>query len=123
MDELQSINTNIITMKNKVLIVVLGLLSGVAFGQTDQQNLDKYWKFRASFKKNFIRIGTEQGESLPMGRRGFGKCQDTDDYNATLYGQLYWGDGVIRHGHYLGFLATEYALLKRSGQDVTATFK
>lgn len=38
---------------------------------------------------------------------------------------MFWrnalGDGMIRHGHYLGFLATEYALLKKYDQDVTAT--
>ena len=109
-------------MKNRFLIVVLGLLSSVALAQSDQQNLDKYWKFRASFKKDFIRIGELQGESLPMGRRWFWK---TPNFDSTEFGEprgkLYWGDGVIRHGHYVGFLATEYALLKRNNQDVTAT--
>lgn len=119
-------------MKNMILLVIFGLLHATSFAQTDQKNLEKYWKFRASFKKNFIRIGTEDGESLPMGRRGFFKCINFDWNNTDLtytqvkaignrYGQLYWGDGVIRHGHYIGFLATEYALLKKNGQDVTAT--
>lgn len=29
------------------------------------------------------------------------------------------GDGMIKQGHYIGFLATEYALRKRYGLDVT----
>ena len=109
-------------MKNLILMVVFGLLYATSYAQTDQRNLDKYWKFRNAFRKDFIRIGTERGESLPMGRRGFGKCpNNTPNEGGVPRGKLYWGDGVIRHGHYIGFLATEYALLKKNGKDVTAT--
>ena len=64
-------------MKNVILMVVFGLLYATGFAQTDQKNLDKYWKFRESFKKDFIRIGKEQGESLTMNRRGFRKCDSS----------------------------------------------
>lgn len=33
-------------------------------------------------------------------------------------GEMHWGDGTIRHGHYLVLLATEYALLKKEGQPL-----
>jgi len=106
----------------KILIISLALFNfNLAYMQTDAKNQQKYWKFRNSFRQDFIRIGLNDGESLPMGRRGFGKCIDnTNPYVKQKYGQLYWGDGVIRHGHYIGFLATEYRLLKNQGKDVTA---
>ncbi len=114
-------------MKRIGLITGLLVLVNISFSQNDIVNQQKYWKFRNSFKHNFIKIGEGDGYSLPMGRRGFGACQNNnyDNPNVTYnihdkFGTLYWGDGVIRHGHYIGFLATEYKLLKNAGEDVTA---
>lgn len=107
--------------KQHLLSLLLLLITSISFAQTDEFNLEKYWKFRNDFRQKFIKIGPDAGESMPMGRRGIGKCLDlTDDGVSESYGTLYWGDGVIRHGHYLGFLATEYALLKKNNQDLTA---
>lgn len=108
-------------MKRITLITSLLLVVNMAFSQNDIVNQQKYWKFRNSFKHNFIKIGEGQGYSLPMGRRKFGACQNNSSpWTPGRYGTLYWGDGVIRHGHYIGFLATEYKLLKNAGEDVTA---
>ena len=109
-------------MKVKILTIAISLLPFLGYAQSDQDNLDKYWKFRNAFRQDFIRIGELRGESLPMGRRGFRKCpNNTPGEFGVPKGKLYWGDGVIRHGHYIGFLATEYALMQKSDQDVTAT--
>ncbi len=89
-------------MKNMILLVVFGLLQATSLAQTDQKNLEKYWKFRSSFVKDFIRIGKEPGESLPMIGRGFEKNPNYGPGGAK--GMLYWGDNVIWHGHYIGFL-------------------
>lgn len=84
--------------------------------QSDRENLEKYWKFRYAFVEDFIKIGPERGESLPIGARSPGTCIDNvSEWGGEEYGSLHWGDGMIRQGHYLGFLATEYALKKRSG--------
>lgn len=92
---------------------------GACLAQTDQLNLEKYWKFRNSFREKFIKIGSAQGESLPAGALLPYDCQNNIENNSVGYGEMRWGDGMIRHGHYLGLLATEYRLLKNNGQDVT----
>ncbi len=106
------------------LFVLISLLH--SFAQTDQQNLEKYWKFRNTFREQFIKIGPNDGESLPAGSIKPCACvddlypsEDKTEWGVTCYGEMHWGDGMIRHGHYLGLLATEYRLLKNSGGDVT----
>jgi|GEM_PF-2153932 len=109
----------------KHLLVSVGLLfcTGPLFAQTTQLNQEKYWKFRNSFKEKFVKIGPLNGESLPAGMLKPFDCVDTYDdiedgsgMGATPYGEMHWGDGMIRHGHYLTLLATEYRLLKNNGQ-------
>jgi hypothetical protein len=108
-------------MKRFSLLLVVLCIANFSFSQTNQLNQQKYWKLRNSFRHSYIRIGDELGESLPMERREFGKCVDnTSMYGGQKYGWLHWGDGVIRQGHYIGFLATEYRLLKNNNKDVTA---
>lgn len=86
--------------------------------QSDIENLEKYWKFRYAFVEDFIKIGPNKGESLPIGARSPGVCIDNvSEWGGEEFGTLHWGDGMIRHGHYLGFLASEYALKKRSAID------
>ena len=46
---------------------------------------------------------------------------DPAKYNYTEYGEIHWGDGMIRHGHYLALLATEFALKKKYDQDPIGT--
>ncbi|MBI3134209.1 MAG: T9SS type A sorting domain-containing protein [Bacteroidetes bacterium] len=106
-------------MKKWLKFLVCILVVGVNFAQTDELNLKKYWKFRNSFRENFVKIGPLSGEGLPAGRRNPGACVDNIDF-ASNKGWMSWGDGMIRQGHYIGFLATEYRLLKNHGQDVTA---
>ena len=101
------------------LMVVL-FSSQMLMAQTDQQNIAKYWKFRNNFRRDFIKIGDERGESIPMASRLPIGCKNNVDGSGDK-GLLRWGDGMIFHGHYIGFLATEYRLLKNSGEETTAT--
>jgi len=110
-------------MKKMVLLLSLFIVSKSIFSQTDQANLEKYWQFRNNFRKNFVKAGTESGESIPLNayRENF-ECDDnvnggTDNQN----GSLRWGDSPSRIGYYLILLATEYRLLKDQGKDVTST--
>lgn len=109
-------------MKWTLFIVALWATSN-ASAQTDAFNLDKYWKFRNNFVEQFVKIGPQQGESIMAGKRKPCTCIDNvPPLNTwTCYGEMHWGDGTIKHGHYLGFLATEYALLKRYNQPLTGT--
>lgn len=112
-------------MKNYLLIFLI-CFSRQINAQNDQLNLEKYWKFRNTFKEHYIKIGPNVGESLPAG--GIKPCTCVDDldfpedgtgWGETCYGEMTWGDGIIRHGHYLALLATEYRLLKNNNKDVT----
>ncbi len=111
-------------MKSLFLIITV-LVTVTSYAQTDDFNLKKYWKFRNTFVEQFVKIGKADGESLPAGKRKPCNCIDNLYLNPQgvpdCYGEMHWGDGMIRHGHYLGFLATEYALLKKYGQETTAT--
>ena len=116
-------------MRKLLILSLLSLFTSLSFGQTDSLNQVKYWKFRNNFVEKFIKIGPEVGESLPAGSLVPAACidnvaydgTDPSKYQITDYGEIHWGDGMIRHGHYLALLATEYALKKKYNQDLTGT--
>lgn len=92
------------------------VMSTYLSAQTDSLNLQKYWKLRHDFVENFVKIGSGPGESLPATAITPMTCVDNVSQWANVeYGGMHWGDGVLRQGHYLGFLATEYALKKKYG--------
>jgi len=74
----------------------------------------KYWSYRKRLWDGFVVTGTGPGRSicaaqsikLKDGRRG-----------------LYFGDVITYHGWYISALATEYALLKRSGAPADITLQ
>jgi hypothetical protein len=109
-------------MKLLLSILLINLGASLSIAQTDKINLEKYWKFRNDFVQKFVKIGAESGESLPANSIGPRECWDNDPNDGTTnfawdYGNMSWGDGMIYHGHYLSFLATEYALRKKEGLD------
>ena len=76
----------------------------------------KYWYYKTRFNNDFIKIGTEDGASLPFNQRGW-RDQPPPFINHSE--QIKAGDASAQLGIYLGVLATEYRLLKNKGQDVT----
>lgn len=98
-------------------LFVLCVYSPNAFSQSNQSIADKYWTYRDRFRKNFIKIGDGQGESIPACARRVQWAHGADQTNAALY----WSDATIYLGHYLEVLATEYKLLSEQGLDATAT--
>jgi hypothetical protein len=109
-------------MKKICAILILMSLTQVSFSQSeDVINTRKYWKFRNSFRRDFIKIGDAAGEGIPMiSRQPSGCIDNVTEFYDHKFGNLKWGDSMIEHGHYIGFLATEYKLLKNNDQDVTA---
>lgn len=112
-------------MRTTLILAGLIVVPWLAVAQTDSENVKKYWKLRSRFKEQFVKIGPGQGESLPASVLKPCECIDDLDadidgngWGASCYGEMHWGDGMIRHGHYLGLLATEYRLLKNEGKDV-----
>ena len=94
-------------MKKIIIFLVIFSTNATTISQTDDLNTKKYWKFRNAFRQNYVKIGPERGESLPTGRRNPGACVDNVTFGADgkPEGWMSWGDGMIRHGHYIGFLA------------------
>ena len=125
----------------KIYISILQLFSFVAFfsyktialnAQTniDQENLKKYWTYRARFlghdgEGGFIKLGLEKGMSIPASGRNFdldcqyfwlmsyAKCTEKPGKK----GLMTWGDGTYYLGYYLLNLSLEYANLKRAKQN------
>ena len=54
-------------MKHFIVTVDIVLTAGTLFAQNDGANAVKYWKFRTDFREKYIKIGSNQGESLPAG--------------------------------------------------------
>lgn len=106
-------------MLKRLIVGTLICLAGGLYAQTDALNAKKYWKFRNNFRRDFIKVGDEAGEGIPIASRLPIGCTNNVDASGGK-GAVRWADGMIFQGHYIGFLATEYRLLKNRGEDVTA---
>ena len=88
-----------------------------AMGQTDIENLERYWDYRERLVTQFMKVDADQGGSIPMNglqRKnpvGHPLHWATDTWNGDFLGA---GDGTVYLGHYLCVLATEYELLKNA---------
>ncbi|MFM9984465.1 MAG: hypothetical protein ACKVOK_04485 [Flavobacteriales bacterium] len=99
--------------------ILLSTILIICNAQTDQENQDKYWKYREMLKNKFVKIGSEPGASIPMACRIPGYAYgSTPDPTGT---QLQWKDATITLGYYWIVLATEYKLLSENSQDVQPT--
>ncbi len=123
-------------MKTILCICSLVLISlNLGFGQTDKEDLEKYWTYRDRFlgedgRGGFISIGPDQGQSLPASSRD--KSRDclrdwaliqskTERHEGN--GILRWGDGTVHLGYYLAMLAMEYRNLKDANAGTQAVIK
>lgn len=93
-------------MNKTFLTIILLFIGSSVFAQTDSILQNKYWSYRDRFKKLFVKVGDDPGESLPFDAfvdslvcgDFSGKRMDAGDIMAT------WGD-------YVAVLATEFELL------------
>jgi hypothetical protein len=97
------------------LLLALGCL-GKIYGQTPEENLNKYWKYRDRLRKDFTRIGDENGKSVPMCARAVGFAYGGVPLNEDELrpSRIWYQDANIYLGHYLAVLASEYKLLSNS---------
>lgn len=79
----------------------------------DIANMKKYWWYRYRLVNDFMVKGEGPGKSLPM--------EERDQYLQPIAKIAKWGDCTINLGHYIGVLATEYALLSEQGQPTDTT--
>ncbi len=106
----------------KITLVCFALVTMLShlISQTPQANLDKYWAYRERLKKNFLKIGNDNGESIPISARSIGFAYSGApliDGNAPS--RIYHTDATIYLGHYLWVLATEYKLTANQLQAAT----
>jgi hypothetical protein len=97
------------------LLIALGCL-GKIYGQTSEENLNKYWKYRDKLRKDFLKVGFEAGNSIPMCARAIGFAYSGAPLNDEDLkpSRIWYQDANIYLGHYLAVLATEYKLLSNS---------
>jgi hypothetical protein len=88
------------------------------YGQTDKDNLTKYWKYRERLRNRFMVVSEnvmDYGVNIP--------ASDIFYKSDSTKSVISWGDGNNNMSHYLSMLATELWLLKRNKQDYSTTLK
>lgn len=96
----------------KILILILIMIGTDISAQDMSKNHQKYWYLRSKLRNDLMKVGLNQGESIPMTFRG--KNATAANPDKTLTGG---GDLISEIGIYLGVLATEYQLLSRNNQN------
>ncbi|MES2133452.1 MAG: T9SS type A sorting domain-containing protein [Bacteroidota bacterium] len=97
-------------MKKIILFFLFACNCG--FSQDMYKNHQKYWYLRSKLRNDFMKVGTNQGESIPMTFRG--KTATAADPNKNAVGG---GDLIGDLGIYMAVLATEYKMLKLNNQN------
>jgi hypothetical protein len=97
----------------KLFVIPLIFHSIGLFCQSSVDNIEKYWSYRDRLRKNFMRIGNNPGESIPMSARsiGFAFAGAPLNENELRPSRVYYTDATIYLGHYLAVLGTESKLL------------
>lgn len=108
-------------MKNFFLSLFAVWVSYASFAQTEDLNQEKYWNYRNRLISDFVKVGKNQGESIPMSARSIGFAYDGVPLNAEgrKPSRIYYQDATIYIGHYLILLATENKFLREEIQSAT----
>ncbi len=90
-------------------------------GQTTEEvEHRKYWYYKSRFNNDFVKVGLNQGESIPFGERGYGTVViDSRNTIPSYSNMMFAGDEGSSIGLYLAVLATEYRLLRDAGKDLS----
>ncbi|MFH1321030.1 MAG: hypothetical protein ABII90_10305 [Bacteroidota bacterium] len=92
----------------KIILVFILINPLISEAQTTYKNLEKYWYYRLRLQNDFLKVGPNQGESIPAEVR-------------FTNGQLLWDDPTQSLGWYIGVLATEFRLLDDNNESTLAT--
>ncbi len=103
-----------------LLVIIMFFHSIMLFGQSDRQNLEKYWYMRKQLKERFLRVGDKPGYNIPASRIGSGPAWDPDPMS-PIGSRIKWADGTIELGWYIAVLATEYKALKMNNLPTDET--
>jgi hypothetical protein len=60
-------------LKKVIILLLLNVVClNLFYSQTSEIDLHKkYWYYKSRFNNDFVSIGTNQGQSIPFGQRGF----------------------------------------------------
>ena len=110
-------------MKKIIVGLFLLLLAMPFYCQTQQQqNLDKYWRYRNRLRDKFIKVSEnvmDQGTNIPAAEIFY-----NDPENLTyMNNRICWGDANSNMSQYLSVLATELWILKNNGQNYSKTLE
>ncbi|MFH1319945.1 MAG: hypothetical protein ABII90_04740, partial [Bacteroidota bacterium] len=94
----------------KLIFILFLVVPFIGIAQTSSENLKKYWYYRIRLINDFMKVGPDQGESIPAEVR-------------QINGKIKWGDATMYLGWYIGVLATEYLLLDVYDQNTFRTKK
>lgn len=98
----------------KVILSLIVINSSTIYSQTSEypDHYKKYWYYKSRLNNDFVKVGTNDGESMPFNHRG-NTLSNFQPANVALS----LGDGTSTLGYYIAVLATEYKLLEISGQS------
>lgn len=100
-------------MKGKRFLICITFCFTSVWAQPTQ-NLKKYWRYHERFK-NYVVTGHCQGCSLPSKARELSFWFSPPNSNIIGSGHQNYEDETIHLGHYIGVLATEFALFDKHG--------
>lgn len=98
-----------------IILMVIECLTLHAQSPIETSIQNKYWVYRDRFRKQFIKIGDLEGESLTADKIALN--QGSWEYK----GKLNFGDVMAFHADYLGILASEFWLLNNEGKSAEGT--
>ncbi len=114
------------------LMIGFFLAINCSFAQTVDENLEKYWHYRARLigtnnECGFLDVGLGRGMSLAASERfPDADCatnhhlKNNDCHLSKGSGRMHWGDASLYHGLYLAILALEYKNLEIAKQNTDA---
>lgn len=106
-------------MKSSLIKTIIKFLmiftSSIMFSQTSgyPPHYKKYWYFKSRLNNDFVKVGVNDGESMPFNQRG----NFSTSFGQTASVDMNLGDGTGTLGYYIAVLATEYKLLQISNQN------
>jgi hypothetical protein len=95
----------------------------VSSAQTAVANHQKYWYQRSKMRNDFMKVGPNQGESLPLVERGFHSQLQSAPSNISYNSWMSGADLISEMGKYIAVLATEYKILIDNNQRTDSVLK
>jgi hypothetical protein len=108
--------------------LALGIFCQNLRAQNEEENLKKYWNYRDRYLKQFVKVGSNEGEGINCINIDNNPSNENSNVGGNafpnmqpIYGYRKWADAPANQGNYLAVLATQYKLQVDANQNTTAT--